>query len=34
MVKPCAPFCTVSCAHQASILDAWRSPQKLAKAAA
>jgi MoaA/NifB/PqqE/SkfB family radical SAM enzyme len=26
--KPCAPFCTVSCVHQASILDAWRSPQR------
>ncbi len=25
--KPCAPFCTVSCVHQASFLDAWRSPQ-------
>lgn len=31
-VKPCAPFCTVSCVHQASILDAWRGPQKLAAA--
>ncbi|MHB8527987.1 MAG: radical SAM protein [Caulobacteraceae bacterium] len=28
--KPCAPFCTVSCVHQASFLDAWRSPQKAA----
>jgi MoaA/NifB/PqqE/SkfB family radical SAM enzyme len=27
--KSCAPFCTVSCVHQASILDAWR-PQKKA----
>ncbi len=26
--KPCAPFCTVSCVHQASFLDAWRAPQK------
>jgi len=26
--KPCAPFCTVSCVHQASFLDAWRSPQQ------
>jgi MoaA/NifB/PqqE/SkfB family radical SAM enzyme len=26
--KPCAPFCTVSCVHQASFLDAWRSPQR------
>jgi hypothetical protein len=25
--KACAPFCTVSCVHQASFLDAWRSPQ-------
>lgn len=25
--KPCAPFCTVSCVHQASFLDAWRSSQ-------
>lgn len=24
--KACAPFCTVSCVHQASFLDAWRSP--------
>lgn len=29
--KACAPFCTVSCVHQASILDAWR-PQKKAAA--
>jgi MoaA/NifB/PqqE/SkfB family radical SAM enzyme len=26
--KPCAPYCTVSCVHQASFLDAWRSPQR------
>jgi MoaA/NifB/PqqE/SkfB family radical SAM enzyme len=32
--KPCAPFCTVSCVHQASFLDSWRSPQRLAQAAA
>ena len=25
--KPCAPFCTVSCVHQASFLDAWRGRQ-------
>jgi MoaA/NifB/PqqE/SkfB family radical SAM enzyme len=31
--KACAPFCTVSCVHQASFLDAWRSPQKLTLAA-
>ena len=30
--KTCAPFCTVSCVHQASFLDAWRGPQKLAAA--
>lgn len=28
-VKDCAPFCTVSCVHQASFLDAWRSPQSV-----
>ncbi len=26
--KPCAPFCTVSCVHQASFLDAWRGGQQ------
>ena len=26
--KACAPFCTVSCVHQASFLDAWRGPQR------
>jgi MoaA/NifB/PqqE/SkfB family radical SAM enzyme len=30
--KSCAPYCTVSCVHQASFLDAWRSPQRLAAA--
>lgn len=25
--KACAPFCTVSCVHQASFLDAWRGAQ-------
>jgi MoaA/NifB/PqqE/SkfB family radical SAM enzyme len=30
--KPCAPFCTVSCVHQASFLDAWRGPQRAAAA--
>jgi MoaA/NifB/PqqE/SkfB family radical SAM enzyme len=30
--KSCAPFCTVSCVHQASFLDAWRGQQKLAAA--
>jgi MoaA/NifB/PqqE/SkfB family radical SAM enzyme len=28
--KTCAPYCTVSCVHQASFLDAWRSPQTAA----
>jgi len=27
--KPCAPYCTVSCAQQVSMLDNWRSPQAL-----
>lgn len=31
-VKSCAPFCTVSCVHQASFLDAWRGAQKQAAA--
>ncbi|HEY5107886.1 MAG TPA: radical SAM protein [Caulobacteraceae bacterium] len=31
--KACAPFCTVSCVHQASFLDAWRFPQRTAAAA-
>jgi hypothetical protein len=30
--KSCAPYCTVSCVHQSSFLDAWRSPQRLAAA--
>jgi MoaA/NifB/PqqE/SkfB family radical SAM enzyme len=30
--KSCAPFCTVSCVHQASFLDSWRGPQRLAAA--
>jgi len=25
--KACAPFCTINCVQQASLLDAWRSPQ-------
>jgi len=25
--KSCAPSCTVSCVHQVSLIDAWRSPQ-------
>jgi MoaA/NifB/PqqE/SkfB family radical SAM enzyme len=31
--KACAPYCTVSCVHQASFLDAWRAPQRAAVAA-
>jgi MoaA/NifB/PqqE/SkfB family radical SAM enzyme len=27
--KKCAPFCTISCVHQASIIDFWRAPQQL-----
>jgi MoaA/NifB/PqqE/SkfB family radical SAM enzyme len=27
-VKACAPFCTVSCVHQASFLDRWRSQKQ------
>lgn len=27
--KPCAPYCTVSCVHHASIADSWRAPQNL-----
>ena len=26
--KSCAPHCTVSCVHQVSIFDSWRSPQR------
>jgi MoaA/NifB/PqqE/SkfB family radical SAM enzyme len=25
--KSCAPYCTISCVHQVSILDRWRHPQ-------
>ena len=25
--KECAPFCTISCVHQASMADFWRAPQ-------
>lgn len=25
--KPCAPNCTISCAHQTSYMDYWRAPQ-------
>jgi MoaA/NifB/PqqE/SkfB family radical SAM enzyme len=25
--KSCAPYCTVSCVHQTSIVDSWRDPQ-------
>lgn len=27
--KKCAPYCTISCVHQASLIDFWRAPQKL-----
>lgn len=26
--KPCAPYCTVACAHYTSVLDQWRHPQR------
>ena len=29
--KPCAPNCTVSCAHQTSLIDFWRAPQTLTR---
>jgi len=29
--KGCAPFCTISCVHQVSILDRWRDPQRAAE---
>ena len=27
--KSCAPYCTISCVHQTSIVDRWRDPQTL-----
>jgi MoaA/NifB/PqqE/SkfB family radical SAM enzyme len=27
--KGCAPYCTISCVHQASLIDFWRAPQDL-----
>jgi MoaA/NifB/PqqE/SkfB family radical SAM enzyme len=33
-VKPCAPYCTVSCVQQVAILDNWRAPQTLKPQAA
>lgn len=27
--KGCAPMCTISCVHQASLIDFWRDPQEL-----
>jgi MoaA/NifB/PqqE/SkfB family radical SAM enzyme len=27
--KSCAPMCTISCVHQASLIDFWRDPQEL-----
>lgn len=32
--KPCAPYCTVACAHYTSVLDRWRDPQHAPAAAA
>ena len=32
--KGCAPRCTVSCVHQISTIDSWRSPQTIAPASA
>jgi MoaA/NifB/PqqE/SkfB family radical SAM enzyme len=32
--KSCAPRCTVSCVHQVSVIDSWRSPQTLETAPA
>lgn len=26
--KDCAPYCTISCVHQASLIDFWRAPQE------
>ena len=31
--KPCAPRCTVACAHQVSYMDFWRAPQTVAPGA-
>ena len=31
--KECAPYCTVSCVHQASFFDRWRGKQKLGRSA-
>lgn len=30
--KKCAPYCTISCVHQASLMDFWRAPQELSTA--
>jgi len=27
--KPCAPYCTISCVHQVSLIDFFRAPQEL-----
>lgn len=27
--KPCAPYCTISCVHDISMMDFWRAPQEL-----
>jgi MoaA/NifB/PqqE/SkfB family radical SAM enzyme len=29
--KDCAPYCTISCVHHASLVDFWRAPQKPAE---
>jgi len=29
--KECAPYCTISCVHHASLVDFWRAPQKPAE---
>lgn len=26
--KPCAPYCTIGCAHRVSTMDSWRRPQR------
>lgn len=30
--KSCAPYCTISCVHHASMMDFWRAPQSLSPA--
>jgi MoaA/NifB/PqqE/SkfB family radical SAM enzyme len=31
--KSCAPYCTLACVHQVSLMDAWRAPQRKPAAA-